>query len=275
MRYNIFLLAVTTTLLACGSTPTKNPSSSSGGSGGATSGSTSSSGGSTGSTTGTTSSSGGTTGGTTGSSSGASCNPSLGANDLADCTSNADCSCPEQCVTDHGLQLCEIPCPNGASDCTDVDAPQVKCQGGFCALNFCGQAPSGPAAGAIGAPCDISTSNDGMCTAVAAPSGSLIGFCFPIGTVSAGGDCADDQIGTDLQCVSGQICPQYSDAQVCSTPCAGATCTAGQICLAAVPGVAESSAGYCGACLTAGTTCNAPSDCCSGLTCSASGTCGT
>jgi hypothetical protein len=177
--------------------------------------------------------------------------------------------------------MCALSCQqfDSSGTCGNYPGSDVvgwACQSGFCVLSFCAYSPLGPVAGALGSPCTV---NDGGGTCNPwddgedlPDGGGFFGLCIPNGGQDAGSACANDEIGADLQCGAGLICPEFGNG--CASACTKSSdCGTGEICLTAQPFVSSSVAGYCGACLTSGGSCFADADCCASLHCDG-GTCG-
>jgi hypothetical protein len=203
-------------------------------------------------------------------------------NELATCSTNADCDCPLACVQDQTLaqagiqpsQFCELACSTNL----DCDRFDTTCVGGFCTPNSC----SGSGF-QIGDPCNAVGCGDGTCTFVIfGSSGYASQFCLASGQATS--TCNASQVtptpGYGL-CTQGAVCQTGSGgaAASCDTYCEypGTPCAAaGQACFPYTQTSAQG-AGLCSACLTSGTSCEpqfsyASQECCSG-TCQAGGSC--
>jgi hypothetical protein len=189
------------------------------------------------------------------------------------CDNNAQCSCPNLCVFDPGMDagtFCEPPCA------TPADCPYAgtTCVAGSCVVNFCQQSVGGPAPGAYGEPCTSVSGDDGTCLPTLA-LGQSVGVCMRAGTASAGCSYVFDYasvvpagriLSADQLCPSGQVCSFPSDggAGACAILCtpSDAGCPQGMVCLeqdSLIPNF-----GLCGACITSGGFCLNDWECCAG-----------
>lgn len=153
------------------------------------------------------SSSGGSIGGGNGTSGGGGggCNVGIPVQEMAPCTSGADCGCPTTCVFDllQNQQVCEYPCAQ-TSDCPTL---YTVCTGTSCTIDLCGVALGGPPNGTLDGPCNAAGTNDGTCLPVGTnDAGVTFGICTQEGTATTDCDAGATRSDPADACAQGFIC---------------------------------------------------------------------
>ena len=186
--------------------------------GGSSTGGGTTTGGSAGNTT-TTSSGGSTTGSATaGTTSGSSAGCAGSGQEYDNCTTNADCSCPLNCVNSNGSSFCLQPCSSFQQcqtyEICDTTLPVTSCYPNYCSTN-----PWGACAGGN----DTGSSETGTCNVYSDDQGNPYGICFAGGSSAEFSGCNfSPTYSTPAadQCTVGDFCGETaSSGSLCFQGC--------------------------------------------------------